>query len=543
MALTLKLHPYQEEPVQQFLQHGCWLVAYAPGLGKTIIATAAAEELLEEDEIRQCLIVVPASLKWQWAQRLAQYTDTPTVTLKVKGDELTVPDPSACQVIDGPPAKREQQYESALGWYPTPYLIASYETVVRDWKHIARLPIGMVILDEASAIKGFRAKRTKRIKKLLDVSYRMALTATPVENKPEEAFSIMQWVDDSVLGRYDLFDRSYIVRNHFGGIKRYKNLPLMHERLAARMSRKDRTDPDVKPYLPEVDEGEWTVDLAPALRKAYDQVAGELLTALQGVSFAGTFDLHAYYNGASGSEGNSAMGKVMAMQLALEMLLDHPDLVIRSGMDYEESEELRRQGIQKASWPGSEYCYKLWQSGLLDDLTTSAKTEYLREKVPDILGFSDESKIVLFSRFRYMLDIIEDELALPCIQYHGDLNAKEKAAAVSHFASDPDVRVMLSSHSGAYGTDLPMCDYLINFDLPWSAGMAEQINGRHVRASSEFGQVYIRNLITAGTIEERKLEVLRWKRRTAEAILTGRGTDARGSVENSVASLTQWLRA
>lgn len=541
MALIKALYPYQREPVSLFLRDKRRLVAYAPGLGKTIIAIAAAEQLLDAGEIGLCLIVVPANLKWQWAQRLGEYTDMFTTTIKVKNNELTVPNPEEVVVIEGTPAKRKQQYDYCENKWKPSYLIMSYESVVSDWQYVKRLAPQMVILDEASAIKGFKAKRTKRIKKALNVDWRMALTATPVENRPEEIYSIMQWVDPEVLGRYDLFDRAYIVRNNFGGIKRYKNLNVLHTRLSVCMSRKDRTDPDVRPYLPEVDEGEWTVDLDPGTKKVYDLVAAELLAELENISYTGTFDLHAYYQG-KGDGGHPAMGNVMAMTMALEMLLDHPDLVVASAVTYKESKFLQSQGLIKASWPGSKYAHQLWQSGALDETYRSVKFEFVRDRLQEILGFSSESKVVLFSRYRYMLDILEHDLDISCVQYHGDMSAKEKAATVTQFASDPSIRLMLSSHSGAYGTDLPMCDYLINYDLPWSAGVAEQINGRHVRASSEFKQVYIRNVITAGTIEERKLDVLRWKARTASAILTGTGSN-RGQIDNDVTSLTAWLRA
>jgi hypothetical protein len=56
-----------------------------------------------------------------------------------------------------------------------------------------------------------------------------------------------------------------------------------------------------------------------------------------------------------------------------------------------------------------------------------------------------------------------------------------------------------------------MASHLINYDLPWSAGRADQINGRHQRAGSEFSKVFIADLIVSGTLEERKLDMLDYK--------------------------------
>jgi SNF2 family DNA or RNA helicase len=211
-------------------------------------------------------------------------------------------------------------------------------------------------------------------------------------------------------------------------------------------------------------------------------------------------------------------------------------------MKYEQSKERREAGEEKKHWPGSKYCYKAWQSGLLDELTTSDKCALLKRKVQQILDFDTTSKILIFTRFVPMLDILQD-LFYPhhSIQYNGDMNATAKAGAIAEFTDNPDCRLFLSSHAGAYGCDMFMANYLINLDLHWSAGGADQINGRHDRPSSEFSHVYIRNMITEDTIEVRKLEQLDWKRKVASAVTDGRGADRLGRVQNDVTTLTRFL--
>ena len=124
----------------------------------------------------------------------------------------------------------------------------------------------------------------------------------------------------------------------------------------------------------------------------------------------------------------------------------------------------------------------------------------------------------------------------------GGLGAAEKVASVANFRDDEDTRVIICSHAGASGTDLNMADYILNFDLPWPAGRADQINARHVRVSSAFSHVYVVNMICTNTLEARKPDVLDLKRRTAASIVDGRGSDHRGRVENDVASLTSYLK-
>lgn len=531
--LVKPLYPYQDEPVDRFLLRGNLLVAFEMGLGKTPVAIACAEELLGCGDIDCALIVCPASLKYHWAMKIAEFTDLPSVALRVKNEHIIIPRPESCRVIDGTPVMRRHQYDQIARSRPE-YIIMGYETVVRDARHVRALRPGFTVLDECTAIKSFRAKRTKQVKRLLASPYRLGLTGTPVENRPEELYSIMQWVDADALGRYDLFDRAYIQRDHYGRVASYRNLPILHKRLAPAIARKSRLDPGVAPYLPTVEHGVWPVGMDTTLTATYQVIAADLLTALRELPATGSFDLAAYYTGTNSFEENSALGKVMARQTALEMLLDHPRLLVKSAVNY-----LNTHGEK-----GSKYLSELLVQDDFEITHSSPKLDYLTGIVPEILEFDPRNKIIIFSRFVGMQDIFEDELTGPdwtCVRFHGGLNAKEKAAAVAKFSGDPECRIFLSSHAGAYGNDMHMANYLINYDLPWSAGKAAQINGRHVRASSKFASVCIRDLIVTGTIEERRQQMLAIKFRVGSAILDGHGQDTDGAVVNDLKSLMSHL--
>jgi SNF2 family DNA or RNA helicase len=180
------------------------LVAYDLGLGKTVLTIAAVEQLMDTGDIKEPgLVICLSSLKYQWANQIEKFTNGTSNAL----------------VIDGTPKKRATQYEHASNWRNTKvdYIILNYEQVVNDWDYVKHLPRGFVVLDEATAIKSFRSKRSKFTKKLADAPYKFALTGTPIENgKPEELYSIMQFVDSTVLGRFDIFDSAFIVRNSWG---------------------------------------------------------------------------------------------------------------------------------------------------------------------------------------------------------------------------------------------------------------------------------------------------------------------------------------
>jgi len=501
------------------------------GLGKTIIALACSEELLGCGDITSTLVVVPASLKFHWAQQVAASTDLPGVPFRVKDRHIIVPRPEHCTVINGSPAARKLQYQRIAQHHPE-YVILGYENVVNDSRYVRAINPGLVILDECTAIKTFRAKRTKQIKRLLYPPFRIGLTGTPVENKPEELFSIMEWVDPEARGRFDLFVRTFIKRDHFGRVEKYRNLPVLRKKIAPAIARKSRLDPDVAPHLPEVDHGTWSVPMPPALREAYRRICADLHKELAAMPALSSFDLAAYYAGRQGSEENSALGKVMARQTALEMLLAHPRLLIRSADSFRAS----------LGDKGSKYVSSLLADGFYPDVIPTPKTDYIAGIVPEILSFDQGNKILIFSRFLGMQDIFASFLAPGSfVKYHGQLSAAEKTAAIARFTDDKDCRVFLSSHAGAYGNDMHMANYLINYDLPWSAGRADQINGRHVRASSAFPSVAIRDLIAAGTIEERRQQLLALKRKVGSAILDGHGQDEQGAVVNDLQTLMSHL--
>ena len=348
MAVVLTPRPYQGEPLRVFLERQNILLAFDTGLGKTAVAIMAAEELIESGRIDTCLIVVPAGLKYQWAEAIAKFTDLPTQTKRFKGETVTIPDSRWCMVVDGPPDRRRKQYAQARAQALTcNYVIIGLDNVESDTRDVRRLHAEFVVLDEASAIKTMSAARTRAIKEHLgDVPWRMALTATPIDNRPDELFSIMEWVDASVLGRGDLFDLSYIERNVYGDPIGYKNLKTLRKRLGDAMYRKSVDDPDVAPFMPGRRFLDWTYRMDTATRELYSRMAWDLKRELDEATRGGTpFNASLHYAGGKRPDEATAVGKAMAIHTAMEMLLDHPDLIVDSALDYAEGEG-----------KGSKYC-------------------------------------------------------------------------------------------------------------------------------------------------------------------------------------------
>ena len=139
-----------------------------------------------------------------------------------------------------------------------------------------------------------------------------------------------------------------------------------------------------------------------------------------------------------------------------------------------------------------------------------------------------------------MVDLIHEKL--DGTKYTGKMNAKEKEKSKEKFLLDPDCRVFISSDAGGYGVDLPNANLLINYDLPWSAGLTMQRNGRIKRASSRWPMVTIQDLLVKNSIEERQHEMLQQKNAVADAVLDGQGINSKGGIDMTVGSLIGFLQ-
>lgn len=513
--LNISLHPYQEEATDAILARGNMLLAFDMGTGKTITSIAVAEELLGDGAIDCVLIVVPSGLKLQWASAIATRTDVATQLLNVKGETFEVPENKYCVVVDGPPEKRKQQYAMIKELRPQ-YVIVGYQTVTSDIRHIKRIKPGMIILDEATTIKNPAADVTKAVRKLW-APIRLALTGTPVDNRLEELWAVLWWVDREVLGDFEIFDRSFIERDHWGNVRSYRNLHILHKKIKSVVIRKRTTDPDVAPYMPALEHSKIHVSMDTATERVYREILKDLAVELAQLPARSNFDLHSHYTGDS---ENTAAGRVMAVHIAAQMLLTDPELLFESE---------------------SRYAQRLRESGILEGLPPSAKFRRLEREVDALLG-DPESKVIIVTKFRGMVRTLHDRWP-DSVTYHGSMSPAQKQAAVNKFTNDPNVRVFCMSHAGAYGVDLPGATAHFNLDPARATGQRNQINARGVRAGSRAELVRVTDLITRGTIEEREYQRLDLRGRVAGAVVDGRGASPRGSIENTVESLTAHVTA
>ena len=344
----------------------------------------------------------------------------------------------------------------------------------------------------------------------------------------------MQFVDQSVLGRFDIFDTAFIVRNTWGGVDRYRNLETLHKKLKEACVRKSQKDPDVAPYLPEALYKEpLQVVLDRKSAKLYSRIISDLLLDLDDAQalFGSNFNILAHYGYENQwNQGDELQGKIMAKIGCLKMLCCSPNLLKSSSNKF-----------KLAKGEGSAYAAQLDDEGLLDAMPDT-KLDVLINYSKDFLDQDDSNKLVIFCTYVEMLDKIIDRLGPDiCRVYSGQIDSKTKEKHKVEFNTSSDVRVLVSSDAGGYGVDLPAANLLINYDLPWSSGLAIQRNGRINRASSEWSTIVIQDVLVSGSIEVRQYEALQQKNAVASAVLDGTGINDKGGVDLTIGSLKKFL--
>jgi SNF2 family DNA or RNA helicase len=509
-----QLYPFQAAAVERMIAARQLLLAMDMGLGKTVVSIAATEQLFDQGDIGGGFIICPASLKRQWRQMLEEFTG---------GDAKVI-------LVEGDPRERLSYYSDYKAGRGE-YLIFNPDLFLSDWQVISKLPRDFIIADEVTWAKGFKAKRSRRLKQL-KATFQWGLTGQPVENRAEEVFSIMQWVKPDALGRWDIFDRAFIVRDHWGRVRTYRNLPTLHKLLSDNMIRHTRDE--VADQLPAVTEQVVPVELDRAGAKLYRHIVSDLQHDIEEVMYTfGNFNVFAFYHG---DDSGDARGRIMAKLLALRMLCDHPQLLANSAGRF-------RGAIRDGRRGGSEYAQELWEGGHLDGLDESPKLRATMEMLIDILGASPRNKVVLFSFFIDALDMLAAETATltKSVMFTGRVSQRDRDAAKAQFAVDPETRLFLSSDAGGVGLDLPMANYLISYDLPWSAGAYAQRQARIIRLSSRFRTVTLISLQVEDSIEQYQHALLKQKAKVAAAVIDGQGIDARGRLKLDLQSLSGYL--
>lgn len=223
--LKVPLLPYQLDGIAFAVGAGRAILADDMGLGKTIQGIGTAELLSRLADIRNVLVVCPASLKSQWASEVSRFCDR------------------SHRIVMGTAEERATQYAD-----DTFFKIANYEQIVRDEAVVQEIEWDLIILDEGQRIKNWESK-TSRTFQMLKSTYALVLSGTPLENRLEELYTVAKFIDSKRLGPAYRFFHKHRSVDDTGRVVGYKRLEELRASLAPMLLR--RTRASVMQELPE----------------------------------------------------------------------------------------------------------------------------------------------------------------------------------------------------------------------------------------------------------------------------------------------------
>lgn len=442
--LKVPLHPYQREGVRFAFEKGKSIIADEMGLGKTIQAIATAELMRKEKMISSVLIVCPTSLKYQWKRELERFTDQPV------------------HVIEGLHLQRKEQYALDV-----PYKIISYNSACNDIKVLGSLSTDLLIMDEVQRLKNWKTQISMAMRRV-DSQYAVVLSGTPLENKLEELYTIMEFVDKFCLGPFWKFKDDCIVCDELGQVIGYKHLNKVGETIRQRLIR--RTKKQVELQMPKRQDKVLFVPMTKEQQAEHDElkyVIAQLIAKWKRLHFLSEKDRN----------------RLLLSLSKMRMLCDST--------------------------------YVLDQQTRYDTKVGEVMN------IINSLMESEGEKVVVFSQWERMTRLIAQELDKQAIGYeylHGGVPSQKRGELITNFCENPDSRVLLSTDAGATGLNLQSASTLINVDLPWNPALLEQRIARIYRLGQECN-VQIINLVAANTIEEQMLDKLRFKSAMFEGVL------------------------
>lgn len=372
------------------------------------------------------------------------------------------------EVIEGFNRQREQIYRK-----DSFYKLVNYELVFRDIDFIREWAPDLIILDEAQRIKNWKTRTAKYIKQM-ESPFAMVLTGTPIENRIEELHSIMEFIDRRRLGPLYRFVHHHRITDGAGKVIGYRDLQSVRASLKDVMIRRKKQE--VLGQLPGRIDKNFFVPMTKEQWAIHDEnyeIVVKLVAKWRKYRFLSEADHR-------------------RLQIALNfmrMAADNTYLVDKNTVHGPKIEELE---------------------------------ELLREVVVE-----GGEKALVFSQWVRMTELVEHILQRNRIGYvylNGSIPSKKRKGLMSQFRDDPACRVFLSTDAGGVGLNLQSGSFVINLDIPWNPAVLEQRIGRAHRLG-QHKTVRVMNFISSASIEEKILDLLKFKRSLSTGALDQDGDD------------------
>ncbi|KAK0611185.1 P-loop containing nucleoside triphosphate hydrolase protein [Immersiella caudata] len=457
--------------------NGC-IMADEMGLGKTLQCITLLWTLLKQSPdagkttIQKAIVACPSSLVRNWANELVKWLGADAIT------------PFA---IDGKASKEEltrqlRQWAISSGRAVTrPVIIVSYETLRLNVEELKNTSIGLMLCDEGHRLKNGDSQTFMALNNL-NVSRRVILSGTPIQNDLSEYFSLISFANPDLLGTRLEFRKRF-------------ELPILRGRDAdaseAERKRGDeclaellaivnkfiirRTNDILSKYLPVKYEHVVFCNLAPFQLDLYNY-------------FIKSPDIQALLRG-KGSQPLKAIN-------ILKKLCNHPDLLDLAN-DLPGCEDCWPEDYVPKDARGRDRDVKPWYSG---------KMQVLDRMLARIRADTND-KIVLISNYTQTLDLFEKlcrHRGYGSLRLDGTMNVNKRQKLVDKF-NNPDggeFVFLLSSKAGGCGLNLIGANRLVLFDPDWNPAADQQALAR-VWRDGQKKDCFVYRFIATGTIEEK----------------------------------------
>jgi len=444
--LKTQLYPYQMEGVRFALYKPAALIGDEMGLGKTLQAIALAGLKRQLFGFEKVLVITLASLKEQWKREIERFSDM------------------QADIVAGSPQQRKKIYDHGHGLFK----ITNYEAVLRDVTLLRRFNPDLVIVDEAQRIKNFSTKTADAVKRI-PRTHALVLTGTPLENKLEDVYSIVQFLEPRMLAPLWQFaaDHFMLARHKKNKIIGYRNLNRLHERLGQLVIRRKKED--VLSDLPDQTINNYYIDLHEEQQQMHAGYMQGLLPLLN-KKFLTPMDIR----------------QMQKLLLCMRMTCDSTYLIDRQTHISPKLKELE---------------------GIIQELVVESGR-----------------KMVIFSEWTTMTFLIARHLSdagIDFVELSGNVPVKKRQALIDEFTHNPECRVFLSTDAGGTGLNLQAADCVVNFELPWNPAKMNQRIGRVNRIGQKSRCINIVNLITKNSIEEKILAGIQLKTQLFDGVFDG----------------------
>jgi len=448
-AQGIALRGYQRAGIQWltwlFKSHLHGILADDMGLGKTLQAILAMRVIAQHplDRQRPSLVVSPKSVLPFWKREMERFFRSAPV-----------------HVYHGPARQR------TIWQHPgnTVYL-TTYDTVARDREILASVPFRFVLLDEASLIKNPQAQRTRAVKSLSAV-HRLALTGTPIENRPSELWSIFDFLMTGYLGSYSSFVDRYDRTLTMGGSDG-EAVDLLVRRIRPFVLRRKKED--VARDLPEKIEMEEWCELTDEQKALYNEIQGRY--AAKAIE-----DLE--------KSRQAYTTSILPILTKLKQVCDHPALI-----DHDRERVTGR----------------------------SEKFDLVLQKIDEILEAKES--VVVFTQFLGALDLLQECLNAKGHRYiRIDGSTEGRGDLVEKFNAQPQMVALCSLRAAGYGITLSAANHVIHLDRWWNPAAEDQATDRVHRIGQD-KTVYVHLVLAQGTLEERICRLLERKKGIADSII------------------------